>query len=211
MTSAAGPTTRNRKIEQGEATRAQLIDVARDLFTAHGFAATRTDEIVRQARVTRGALYHHFPSKEDLFRGVFETLEAEIAERTVRAAGTEPDPLRRLRLGIDAFLDACADPAVQRVVLQEAPTVLGWATWHEIDSKYGFGLLHRSVSAALKAGRIRPQPAEPLAHLLLGAITHAGMVIGQADDPSHTRRIIGQAIQELISSLEASPTPPPTS
>src|SRR2546423_3228780 len=167
---------RNRKVEQGETTRAALIAAARDLFAEKGFADTATEEIVQRAAVTRGALYHHFRDKEELFDAVFEMLEAELAERVVMASMKATDPLQQIRLGLDAFLDACGEPAVQRIVLLEGPSVLGFERWQEIETKYAFALLVEALRQAVDQGFIRRQPIEPLAHLLLGALTQAGMI-----------------------------------
>src|SRR4029453_12698496 len=107
-----------------------------------GYAATSTNEIVDRAGVTRGALYHHFPAKYDLFRAVFEQLEAEVADQVARAALAGSDALEQLPpLGCRSFLDICLDPAVQRIVVVEGPAVLGWGTWHEIEERYGHGLV----------------------------------------------------------------------
>jgi AcrR family transcriptional regulator len=193
----------NRKVEQGEVTRARLIAVARSLFAERGFADSPTEEIVHRAEVTRGALYHHFRDKETLFRAVFEQIEGELAERVVVASAAASDPLQGIRLGLDAFLDACLEPAVQKIVLQEGPSVLGWDVWHEIDTRYAFGLLVVALDAAVDAGAIRRQPVEPLAHLLLGAVTQAGMVVARSETPEKTRAAIGKAFMQLLAGLRA--------
>ncbi|HMG26405.1 MAG TPA: TetR family transcriptional regulator, partial [Acidimicrobiia bacterium] len=125
------------KAEQADATRSALLAAARELFTDRGYAATSTTEIVARAGVTRGALYHHFSAKHDLFRAVFEQLEAEVTDHVAQEALAGVDPLEQLRVGSRAYLDVCLDPAVQRVVLVEGPSVLGWETWQEIESRYG--------------------------------------------------------------------------
>jgi AcrR family transcriptional regulator len=196
----------SRKAEQSDATRSTLLSVARGLFTEHGYATTSTNEIADRAGVTRGALYHHFAAKDDLFRAVFEQLEAEIAEQVARAALAGADPLEQLRLGCRAFLDACLDPAVQRIVLLEGPGVLGWDTWQEIEERYGYGLVATGVGAAISAGAFEQQPVEPLAHVLFGALAQAGLVVARADDPGAARTQMEAATDRLLDGLRLPPT-----
>ena len=192
---------KNRKVEQGEVTRAALVAAARDLFAERGFAGTATEEIVQRANVTRGALYHHFTGKDDLFRAVFESIEAEIAERVLLSAGATTDAVEQLTAGLDAFLEMCLEPAVQRIVLLEGPTVLGWETWHEIDTRYAFGLVLTALQVAIDAGVIKSQPVEPLAHLVLGAVIQAGMVVARAQDPAASRAEMRTAFGHLLDGL----------
>jgi AcrR family transcriptional regulator len=193
---------RSLKAEQSEATRSALTAAARELFAEQGYAAVATEEIVRAAGVTRGALYHHFAGKKDLFRAVYEDVERQLVERiaegAMRSAG---DPLSALSSGAQAFLDACEDPAVQRIALVDAPSVLGWEQWRAIGMEYGFGLVEGSVQAAMDAGLIEPQPVRPLAHLLLGAIDEGGMLVARADDDGRTRREVGAAVKRFMEAL----------
>jgi AcrR family transcriptional regulator len=192
------------KAEQADATRTALSAAARQLFTGRGYAATSTTEIVERAGVTRGALYHHFAAKEDLFRAVFEQLEGQVTEHVAKEALTSTDPLEQLRRGTRAYLDACIDPAVQRVVLLEGPSVLGWQTWQEVEQRYGYGLVVAGVEAAIGAGLIAAQPVEPLAHVLFGALTEAGMVVARADDSDAARAEMEAAMDRLLDGLRAS-------
>jgi AcrR family transcriptional regulator len=192
------------KAEQADATRTALSAAARQLFTERGYAATSTTEIVERAGVTRGALYHHFAAKEDLFRAVFEQLEDEVTKHVAKEALTSADPLEQLRRGTRAYLDACIDPAVQRVVLLEGPSVLGWQTWQEVEQRYGYGLVVAGVEAAIGAGLIAAQPVEPLAHVLFGALTEAGMVVARADDSDAARAEMEAAMDRLLDGLRAS-------
>jgi AcrR family transcriptional regulator len=191
------------KAEQADATRTALGAAARQLFTEHGYAATSTTEIVERAGVTRGALYHHFAAKEDLFRAVFEQLEEEVTKHVARESLAGDDPFEQLRLGSRAYLDVCLDPAIQRVVLVEGPSVLGWETWQEIEQRYGYGLVVAGVEAAIGAGLIAAQPVEPLAHVLFGALTEAGMVVARADDPGSARAEMEAAMDRLLDGLRA--------
>jgi len=191
------------KAEQADATRTALVAVARRLFTERGYAATSTNEIVERAGVTRGALYHHFSTKDELFRAVFEQLEDEVTKRVAEEALRGGDPLEQLRLGSRAYLDVCLDPAVQRVVLVEGPSVLGWETWQEIENRYGYGLVVAGVETAMAAGLVDAQPVEPLAHVLFGALTEAGMVVARAEDPRTARTEMDAAMDRLLDGLRA--------
>ena len=192
------------KAEQADATRTALSAAARQLFTERGYAATSTTEIVERAGVTRGALYHHFAAKDELFRAVFEQLEGEVTKHVAEEALTSADPLEQLRRGTRAYLDACIDPAVQRVVLLDGPSVLGWETWQEIEQRYGYGLVVAGVEAAIAAGLIAAQPVEALAHVLFGALTEAGMVVARADEPRTARSEMEAAMDRLLDGLRAS-------
>ena len=197
-------TPRTTNAERSEATRARLLEVARRLFSERGYAGVGTEEIVREARVTRGALYHHFGDKRDLFRTVHEGVEQELAERIgadLAAGGQEP--LDLVRRGVGSFLDVCTDPAFARIALVEAPSVLGWAEWREIDAKYGLGLVTFGLENAMEAGVFRRQPVKPLAHLLLGAMGEAGMVIANAGDPHTARAEVEPPLLDLIEGLRA--------
>ncbi len=196
---------RSRKAEQTEATRSALMAVARELFAQRGYAGVGTEEIVQRARVTRGALYHHFRDKKDLFRAVHEQLEGELAQAIARrvADGPADDPIELLRTGVRAFLDHCMDPALARVALVDAPSVLGWQEWRRLDEKYGLGLVMAGLEGAMAAGAIRDQPVKPLAHLILGALSEAGMLIANADDPKGARAAVEPPLLALLDGLRA--------
>jgi AcrR family transcriptional regulator len=193
-----------RKAEQSEATRAALLEAARELFATRGFAAVGTEEIVQRARVTRGALYHHFRDKTDLFRAVHEQLETEMAGKIASqlAGGGAADPLDLLRQGARTFLDHTTGP-LARVTLVDAPSVLGWAEWREIDERHGLGLVMAALQAAMDAGALREQPVRPLAHLLLAAIGEAGMLVANAADPKAVREEVEAPLLALLDGLRA--------
>jgi AcrR family transcriptional regulator len=190
------------KAAQSEATRAALIATARGLFAARGYAGVGTEEIVRAAGVTRGALYHHFAGKKELFQAVYEDVERQLVEQIAASAiSSATDPLEALHTGAQAFLDACEDPAVQRIALVDAPSVLGWEQWREIGLRYGFGLVRATVEAAMDAGLIERQPVDALSHLLLGAIDEGAMLIARADDGGTTREEVGATVKRLLEAL----------
>jgi AcrR family transcriptional regulator len=186
---------------RGVATRAGLLSAARELFVERGYAAVGTEEIVARAGVTRGALYHHFADKQDLFRAVHEQIEAElVAGIGERMAGVE-DPWELIATGLRAFLDACTDPAIMRVALLDAPAVLGWQEWRSISERHGMGLVSAGLQNAMDRGVLAPRPVRPLAHLLMGAMSEAAMTIVNAPDPRAARDEIEPPLIALLEGL----------
>jgi AcrR family transcriptional regulator len=194
----------SRQAERSDATRAKLVRAARVLFAKRGYAAVGTEEIVRRAKVTRGALYHHFDDKRALFRAVHEQIEGELTDAIAAdlAGAGARDPVEALGRAAQAFLDACTRPEIARITLLEAPSVLGWEEWRTIDEQYGLGLTMAGLTAGMDAGRLRRQPVRPLAHLLLAALGEAGMVIANAEDPNVARAEIELAILSLLDGLQ---------
>jgi AcrR family transcriptional regulator len=192
---------KSRKAEQSQATRAALLEGARELFSDRGYAAVSTEEIVQAAGVTRGALYHHFRDKRDLFAAVVEQVEQDVLERVAAAALGEADPWAQQLAAVGAYLDVCLEPAVQRIVLVDAPSVLGLAAWREIEATYGLGLVRAGLQNVMDAGLIEQQPVEPLAHLVLGALTEGGLLIARAEDRKTARREVGESLDRLLSGL----------
>ncbi|HZU39635.1 MAG TPA: TetR family transcriptional regulator [Solirubrobacteraceae bacterium] len=198
------PPARRTQAERSATTRAALLSAARRLFAERGFAEVGTEAIVRAAGVTRGALYHQFADKTELFAAVFEALEEQLAARIVEelAAAGASDPLDELRLGVHAWLDACERPDVQRIALLDAPAVLGWERWREIGWRYGLGLVEAVLVEAVKRGRIAPQPVSALAHVLIGALDEAALYIARAADQAAARAEMEAVVGELLRGLE---------
>ena len=196
----------NRQAARSASTRAKLIRAARALFAGNGYANVGTEEIVRRAGVTRGALYHQFPGKEDLFLAVYEQVEQELTERVDGLLGDIGSPFAAMRAGIRAFLEACRTPEVQQIVLIDGPAVLGWERWREVAERYGLGLMESVIRAAIEAGEIVALPAEPLAHLLMGALDEAALLV--ARDPD-TTDVVAATFERLVDGLlvAASGTP----
>jgi AcrR family transcriptional regulator len=192
------------KAAQREATTAALLTAARELFAERGYAAVGTEEIVQRAGVTRGALYHHFKDgKEELFRAVLVQLSTELVRHVVSVANQAGDPWEELVVGCEAFLDACARPDVQRIMLVDGPSVLGWDVWRELDSGYALGALEAAIQTAIDAGALAPAPANAVAHVLLGALDEAVMVIARADDQPAAREEMGKTVRRLLEGLRA--------
>jgi AcrR family transcriptional regulator len=189
------------RAERAEVTRGELMRVARELFAQRGYGGVGTEEIVRRARVTRGALYHHFRDKRDLFRAVHEELEQGLVETiTAQIAGIE-DPIELLETATRAFLDACTDRAMIQIALVDAPNVLGWSEWREIDAKHGLGLTTAGLDLAMQAGAIRRQDTRVLGHLVLGALGEAAMLIGHSDNPGAAREEVEGPLLSLLQGL----------
>ena len=198
--------TRTKHDLRSEATRRRLVTAARALFGARGFAEVGTEEIVRAAGVTRGALYHQFRDKADLFAAVAEEVEAEIAERIAGAARAEAaaDPVGALRSGARLFLDACAAPEVERIILLDAPAVLGWQAWRDLAGRYGLGLVQFGLQSAIEAGAIVSQPVAPLAHVLIGALNESALYVARAEDPAAAREQCVAIIDRILHGLMTS-------
>jgi AcrR family transcriptional regulator len=195
--------TRRTQAERAAETREALITAARRLFAAESFAEVALETIVRAAGVTRGALYHHFADKTELFAAVYERVDGDMAARMgeVIAASNETDPMEIMRLGAGFWLDACADPEIHRIVLVDAPAVLGWTRWSEIGNRYNIGLVRDLLANAIETGRIPPQPVEATALTLLGAMREATLYVAGAQDRVQARRDAGEVIDRLIHSL----------
>jgi AcrR family transcriptional regulator len=175
--------------ERTAATRTALIAAARPLFAERGYADVGAEEIVRAAGVTRGALYHHFGGKEGLFEAVYREVEAEITRR-IGAGVTDieaADPIGAMRLGVQMFLDVTMEPGMQRIVLLDAPAVLGWERWREIGAEYGLGMIEAILKVAMDEGAIAEQPVSSLAHVLMGALDETAMMVARAEDPRAAR------------------------
>ena len=191
---------RRTKKEQAAATRAQLVAMARRLFAQRGYSDVSVDEIARAAKVTKGALYHHFSDKQRLFREVAEQIARETYVRLAEAASIPGDALERMRAACDAYLDACVETDDGQIVVLDSPGVLGWEGWRELDRRYGLGFFVERLRAVM------PDDAgiEPAAQMLLGSLNVAARVIAEASD-SHTARLqVGATIDRLLAGIVGS-------
>jgi AcrR family transcriptional regulator len=192
-----------RRDADAQATREALIKAALELFTKRGYAEVGTEEIVARAQVTRGALYHHFKDKRDLFRAVHERVESDLIGQVAARMEATEDPWEVLVNGTMAFLKACDAPAVKQVALTDAPVVLGWKEWREVDNRYGLGLTRAALQAAVDAGALRPIDVDAMAHLFVAALTEAAFVIANAKQPRRAREQVEEALLQLAEGLRA--------
>jgi AcrR family transcriptional regulator len=192
---------RRTQRERSDTTRAALVAAAVGLFAERGFHGTPAELVVRRAGVSSGALYHHFATKRELFRAAFEAVERDLAARVAAAAAEAGDPWERLQRGVAEYLRACAEPEVRRIVLLDGPSVLGWEEWRAIDAAHHLRPLAAALAAGMRAGHLQRRPPMPLARVLLGALTEAGLAAGR--DAAAAR----EAVLWLLSRVPGDPNP----
>ncbi|WP_161973646.1 TetR/AcrR family transcriptional regulator [Hwanghaeella grinnelliae] len=198
------PEKRQKRYEE---TRDQLLEVAWAEFAANGFAQTSTENVVREAGVTRGALYYHFKDKTDMFRAVVDLAHIRILSRIEDASASAPSITEGLRRGCLAFLDACSSPDIRQIALIDGPSVLGWAEWREIDTKHGFGALRDGLTEAKRQKALRAD-ADPmaLAYLLSGAMNEAALALSDPElsktRRSNLRRSMEAALLSMLAAFE---------
>lgn len=192
---------RDGREQRSEATRSALVAAARSLFVERGYAAVSTGDIARVAAVTRNALYYHFPTKEAVFRAVYEDVEGQLAQRVLPAAAAQDTIRGQLEAGIEEFLDGCLDPTVARISVLQAPAALGFAQMREIDNRNYLGTLRDGIRTAIDAGELAGLPVDALASMLIGALDEAALLIATADDPAAARRDAGAVAQALVAGL----------
>jgi AcrR family transcriptional regulator len=189
------------RIERGRATRERLIEAAREQFGAVGYEAASLDAILAAAGVKRGALYHHFESKQELFDAVLDREVAAIAERIAKEAGAASDPVESLRVGCRAWLRMALDPALQRIVLLDPPSVVGWTRWRELDEVHTLGGLRRNLELIAEQGRLADGDIDLFAHMLLASLSEAALLIARADKPRSALKVGQATIETLIAGL----------
>jgi AcrR family transcriptional regulator len=178
------------------------VAAGRQLFGTRGFADTSLDDVVAHARVTKGALYHHFTGKEDLFSAVYETVQREVSDLVV-AEFLRPDPWEALLLGCDLWIDAHLDPSVQRIVMRDARAVLGWERVRDVEARFGAVPLRGVLRRAIQRGLIDPQPLRPLALIVMGGLTEACFYVADAGDPSVAREEVRALLLRLLTGLQS--------
>jgi len=200
---SATPRARRTQADRSAATRDALVAAGRRLFAAHGFAEVPADEIVTEAGVTRGALYHQFADKTALFEAVLEAVEADIARRLAEemAATGISDPVEAMRHAVRTWLDICVEPEIYRIALVDGPSILGWVHWREVCQRHVFGLVEAVVVQGIERGRIRAQPARPLAHVLMGASDEAALYVAEAADRGQARAEMVEVLDQLIAGV----------
>ena len=194
---SVGAAPRRTQAERRASTRAALLQSARELFGTKGFAGAGSEEIVERAGVTRGAMYHHFESKDDLFRAVYEEVEAETMGHVAEAAMATTDPKEELRLGARAWLQFAADPTVARICLIDAPAVLNPRVRRELSERYGVGMVRAVLQECIEAGQITPQPVDLLARVVLAALLEAATLVGEGADRAEVATIVEAMLDAL--------------
>lgn len=196
---------RRTQEERSAATRDALIAAARKLWGMRGYSDVGTPEIAAAAGVTRGAMYHQFADKATLFREVIEAVEQDVMARMAVLVGESgaTAPADAIRAAVDAWLDVAGDPEVRQLMLLDAPSVLGWAEFRDVAQRYSLGMTEQLLTEAIRAGQLPRQPVRPLAHVLIGALDEAAMVIATADDPNRTGRETRQVLHRLIDGMLA--------
>ncbi len=199
------PSVRRTQAERTATTRATLLHAARKLFADKGFSGVSTQAIVEAAGVTRGALYHQFADKTDLFAALYEQVEKELAADVVGRMVTEESsgPVQAMRVGARLFLDRCAAPDIAQIVLIDAPSVLGWERWREVGLKYGLGIIETMLAQAVADGAMTPLPLRPTAHVLLSALDEAALYVSRAVDPERAREEMYAVCDRIIAGLAA--------
>jgi len=183
--------------------REEIVAAAAKVMREQGYAHATTKVIAQTAGYSEAMLYKHFRDKTDLLRAVYEEQEETSVARLVELAVDVTDPLDQLRAGSRAFLTECLDPTFRRIALVEAPAGLGWEEWREIDARYALGLVTFGLRNAMDRGVLREQEVDPLAHVLIGAMTEAGMLIANAPDPERARDEVEPALMALLDGLRA--------
>ncbi len=178
--------------QRRERTRRALLGAAGECSAESGYRGAAAEEIVRRAGVSRGAMYHHFGDKLGLFRAVVEEIEADIDARVEAADGGVID-------GCYAFLDACLEPEVKRILLVDGPAALGWEEWHRIEADHALA----QIQDGLRSAGVESRQTRPLAHLIHGSLIEAAMFIANAEDPELARREIGESLERLLGGLVA--------
>jgi len=209
---------RSRRVDYSESTRQALVDSAVELFTKRGYAATSLDTIAKRARVTKGALYHHFSGKQALFEAAFDAVERTIIARLADAVSEPGAPWDQAMGGLRAYIDVCLDPSYQRIAIHEAPVVMGWERWRECEENFSFGLIRAVVQSLVEAGEIDAVPIEVTARILFGALSSGASIIASAEDPKKASTEVHATVVRVLegmrmvhaSRVAAQPEEPPS-
>ncbi|GAA4089594.1 TetR/AcrR family transcriptional regulator [Nonomuraea soli] len=193
--------SRRTQADRTAATRTALIAAGRRLFAEHGFAGVGTETIVRDADVSRGALYHHFGDKTELFAAVLADVEGEVTQQLAATIDADADFVTLMMRSVQAWLDACQRPEVQRIVLIDGPAVLGWARWREICQPHILGLIEGVLAVGVRDETLKELPVKPLAHVLLAVADEAALYVGASQEPEAARRDMEAVIRPLVEAL----------
>jgi AcrR family transcriptional regulator len=190
-----------KKSEKAASTKARIVAVARGLFASRGYDGTSTEAVLEESKVSRGALYHHFETKEALFAAVLEEVEVDITAATGRARANTTDPVKALGAAFDSFLEMASDSEVRQIVLTDAHSVLGWQHWREIEDRHGLGRLKQALKVVAAAGRIREGMVDVFAHILLASLLEVAFIVARSPDPQAATSTGRKAMKELLERL----------
>ena len=192
---------RSRRVDYTESTRAALVDSALELFTRRGYAGTSLDAIVTGARVTKGALYHHFSGKQALFEAAFDLVETAALDRLTAAVGGDAPAWDRALAGVEAYVRVCLEPSYQRIVIHEGPVVMGWERWRQAEERFSYGLVRSTVAALIEAGEIERLPLEVTARILFGALSAGAEAIAGSADPKAAAADVTKTIVAVLTGM----------
>jgi AcrR family transcriptional regulator len=192
---------KSRRQEYAETTRAAIVEAAVERFAADGFARTSMDAIAQSARVTKGAVYHHFQDKAELFEAAFIVMEQGLVAKVIAAETAHSDPWDLMAAGVDIYLEECTEPAFRRIALEDAPAALGWARWKEIEEKYFLGLVTAALDSMAQAGQLDIASGDLTARMFLAAMTEAGLAVAHAARPKAERRRVAPLVMRFLEGL----------
>jgi len=195
----------NRNVERGAETRREIVQAATRLFAERGYAAVSIEAVLAACGISRGALYHHFSGKEALFETAFEAVEINVTSRVVERAGAAKSRAEAIWAGCEAFLDLTQEPAVRQIMLTDAPSVLGWEKWREIDARHAFGLLKAALEPAAAEAGLKAEVVDAFAHMLLASLSELALMIAQAEDAARALANGKAALRELLARMLARP------
>jgi AcrR family transcriptional regulator len=191
----------NKNVARGEATRGQLIATATRMFAERGYEDTSIEAVLKEAGFSRGSLYHHFASKEALFEAVAEDVETSVGQQTLAAAGSSDGPVPALRAGFLAWIRLAGDPVVQRILLIDAPSVLGWERWRSMEERHALGLIRAALQVIAGEGKLRQETVGTLAHVLLASVNEVALLVARSRDKEAAMEAGADAIDELLRRL----------
>ena len=202
------PERENRNVARGAVTREHLLSVATALFAERGYEGTSIEAVLQESGVSRGSLYHHFKGKETLFEAVLEALETDVGRRTMEAAVLAPSPAGMLRAGCLAWVELAGDPVVQRILLIDAPSVLGWDRWRAFEERHALGLIKGVLGAIADEGGLAPDLVDVFAHVVLATMNEIALLVARAGQPDDAMRVGSATIDEVLSRLLGAPDSP---
>ncbi|MDQ3405662.1 MAG: TetR/AcrR family transcriptional regulator [Actinomycetota bacterium] len=194
-------TDQSRRTDYSESTRRALVDSAVELFTKRGYAATSLDAIAKRARVTKGALYHHFSGKQALFEAAFQSVEGTVMARLGEVVAGPGDAWDRAVSGLQGYIKVCLEPSYQRIVVHEGPVVMGWERWREAEEHFSYGLVRTALESLIEAGEIDELPVEVTARILFGALSTGAAIIAGSSDPKKASAEVSTTITRVLEGM----------